>query len=107
MSGRERTAEEWAEFKSAHDGKLPAITFPGGYSILYLTVDGDSLCPDCANGDAGWTLDEPEDDDTLRMDGERIVCEFIHWEGAADYCAGCNKDLPSEYGDPDAVEVSR
>lgn len=36
------------------DGKLPAYAWPGGYDIVYWTVDmygrdGDDVCSDCAN----------------------------------------------------------
>ena len=71
----------------------PHTAFPGGYSILYLDQSprgiggcGDVLCPKCAEE---LHAAEP------RLD----LTPFIHWEGPADQCANCNKDLPSEYGD--------
>ena len=50
------------------DGRLLSYAWPGGYSVLYLMGDGDTLCADCANGengsdasagaeDAGWWID--------------------------------------------------
>lgn len=81
-------------------GKLPGIAWPGGYSILYLTDDGAILCADCANGGNGSEASTTADPGS----GWLIVAGFVHWEGAPDYCAHCNAELVSEYGDPDADE---
>ena len=66
--------------------RLPTYSFPGGYSILYLTKGGDVLCSDCANDD-----DEPTE-----------LTSFVRWEGADIECAECNATLASDYGDPEA-----
>lgn len=78
------------------DGKLPAVAFPGGYSILYLTTDGDTLCSACVNDPENpiHFVDEEEFDDWT------IESDFIHWEGEPDECAHCGRELPSEYGIP-------
>ena len=64
------------------DGKLPSYAWPGGYQILYLDRDNETLCPDCAN-----------DED------EVPEAHFIHWEGASEFCAECNAEFESEYGE--------
>ena len=86
-----------AQLREAHDGTLPGVAFPGGYSILYLCADGDTLCagPECANGP-----------DAVRADTSYpawlIVAQYVHWEGPPESCSHCGKELLSEYGDPDA-----
>ncbi len=74
------------EAKDEH-GKLPAFAWPGGYTIGYYTADGDMLCAECA--------EDPEND-----------AEYIdvYYEGPTEFCAGCNKEIESAYGDPDAEE---
>ena len=77
-------------------GELDAIAFPGGYSIRYLCNDGDVVCADCAND---WL-----DEGTRSLDGwDGLEPEtaFIDWEGQTRQCAHCQKDMPTEYGDPD------
>ena len=70
------------------NGKLPGIAFPGGYTILYYDYEHEILCRDCAQ--------EIHDDDE-----DEIKHAFIHWEGPPLLCNGCDKELPSEYGEPD------
>jgi hypothetical protein len=68
-------------------GKLPAYAWPGGYPIVYLTKDGSTVCPECANRE----VDE----------GQAVVNYFIHWEGEPLICEDCNKAVESAYGVPD------
>lgn len=68
----------------AHNGTLPAVSYLGGYSILYITPQGEVACSDCANEHPEWHIDY-----------------FTYWEGSPLYCDGCQKELPSVYGDPD------
>ena len=74
------------------DGKLPSYAWPGGYQILYLDRDNETLCPDCAN-----------DGDTCSFGGEPMAY-FINWEGPSEYCYECNAHFESEYGDPEETE---
>jgi hypothetical protein len=64
-------------------GYLPAVSFPGGYPIIYLSK-GDILCVSCAT-----------------LESENIEDHDIHWEGPSTYCDGCNEEIESAYGDPD------
>lgn len=73
------------------NGELPSYAWPGGYPILY-TSQGDTVCPDCAND-----IDDPQT--AADLDGY-----FIHYEGLPEFCGGCNKEIESAYGDPDAEE---
>lgn len=77
-------------------GKLPAFAWPGGYPILYVTADGEVLCPDCANGANGSEASE----DAVEA-GWRLAGADIHYEGPPERCCHCNAEIPSAYGDPD------
>ena len=72
------------------NGKLPAISFPGGYSIQYICGDGSVICAECANN-----FEPGEYPDAEPTKG------FIYYEGPDSYCEDCNVVMPSEYGDPD------
>ncbi len=72
------------------DGKYPSYAWPGGYAILYLCKDNETICAKCANE---WLSDPDSTED------EDIECGYIDWEGMGTYCASCNEHLPSEYGE--------
>ena len=72
------------------DGTLPAYAWPGGYPVLYLDRENAVLCPSCAN--AHNAVDE--------LPAFRPVDYYIHWEGPAAYCQGCDAAIESAYGDP-------
>ncbi len=67
--------------------QLPAYAWPGGYRINYLDLEGCVLCAECAR--------KEEDPEALRDRG------YVHWEGPVEWCEECNRELPSEYGDPE------
>ena len=69
-------------------GKLPAYAWPGGYPIYYVTEDGLTVCPTCAN-------DETSDD---------VVAADVNYEDAALYCDDCNKRIESAYAEDDAMD---
>lgn len=73
-----------AELPTDYDGQLSAYAFPGGYGIVYSTITGDILCPDCA-----------------RQEIDQIQNAFLHQEGPSLFCDECGKELESDYGDPD------
>ena len=77
------------------DDTFPAYAWPGGYPIAYVTDDADTLCAECVNT-------EPDVHFAGDNDGWRVVGWSIHYEGPAEHCAHCNRDIPSAYGDPDA-----
>lgn len=77
--------------------KVNPYAWPGGYNVLALMADGETLCHDCICNEK-----EVFQDDTLHdQDGWRFVGSDVYWEGPIIYCAHCNKALDSEYGDPE------
>ena len=62
--------------------------WPGGYTIIFLENNGDSsvLCADCAR--KSW------------RQGNDIYCDTYD-DGPTEYCADCNCEIESSYGDPD------
>ena len=71
-------------------GDLDFWAWPGGYRILYLCADGETVCAKCAN--------ERKPDE---WQGQEPVDAYIDWEGPGTHCAHCNKFMESEYGDPE------
>lgn len=69
-----------------HNGQLPAHVWPGGYQMIYITKDGQVVCPACANAE--------RDDPPIAGD--------VFWEGPAIECDDCGKRIESSYGDPEA-----
>lgn len=68
--------------ESTTDGSLPAFVWPGGYPMLYITVEGLIVCPDCAN--------KADVSDPVR-DGD------VHWEGDPEVCEDCGKLVQPAY----------
>jgi hypothetical protein len=68
---------------------FPALAWPGGYPITYLSEMGYQYCPTCAAQEA---------------DPPIVTCE-VSWEGPDDHCDGCGAVLPTAYGDPDAPDA--
>lgn len=77
--------------ESTPDGTLPAFAWPGGYPLIYITADGSTICPDCANWE-GETWN-PE---------QAAIAGDVYWEGPTIQCEDCNADIESAYGDPEA-----
>lgn len=69
--------------------------WPGGYPTFFVTSDSEVLCHKCVkeatcdDSDKQWAI---------------IGCD-VHWEGPPEYCAHCNCEIESAYGDPDAPEA--
>lgn len=62
--------------------------YPGCYTITYYDLKaGDVVCAKCATFERFRTALTPD----------------VHWEGPPETCAVCNKELPSEYGDPEEL----
>ncbi len=74
------------------DGTLPAHAWPGGYTLIYFTRDGETVCAKCANRE----VDE----------SQAVIGQDVYWEGATMQCGDCNADIESSYGDPEEGEVS-
>ncbi len=79
---------------------LPAYAWPGGYPIVYMAEDCETVCSECANGGNGAEFQNPE----YQEDKDWILSGFfIHYEGQPVYCAHCNCTTESAYGDPEEV----
>lgn len=88
--------------KSGTD-RLPVCSWPGGYTVLYLCSDGSVFCADCANG-------KNNSDVRTRPYGEDkqwdIECVSSYSEGPVLYCAHCDKDIGSDYGDLEDIPLA-
>lgn len=78
------TLDDMRQFTA--DGTLPAYAWPGGYQIIYLTRDGEVVCPECANRE----VDQAQE----------VIAGDIFYEGPPEFCADCNREIESAYGDP-------
>jgi len=87
------TTKQLQELAQNNNGKLPAYAWPGGYPILYLDQHNETLCAECATRD----LNDPDTDD-------KPVAYDVYYEGPNVFCAECNKEIESAYGDPGADE---
>ena len=67
------------------NGKLPAFAWPGGYPLLYLDGENNTLCPDCANKE-GYS--------------SPVVAVDVYYEGPTLHCDDCSAAIESAYGDP-------
>ena len=76
------------------DNVLPAYVWPGGYPILYLDGHNEVLCAKCATIEA----DKPD------AGKDAPVAADVFYEGPSEFCAVCNTEIESAYGDPDAVK---
>ena len=76
--------------------------WPGGYPLILVMSDGETLCADCAKSEfpaiARATI-------AKARDGWRCEGVEIHYEGPPAYCAHCNAQTESAYGDPEAAET--
>ena len=72
------------------DGSLPSYTPLGGYPLLYLDDEDETLCAKCATID----LERDTTDDLS-------YSPMVHFEGSPVFCAECNEEIHSAYGDPD------
>ena len=78
------------------NGLLESYAWPGGYALVYYTVDGGTLCPDCARmaeAEGLTAIDDPQ---------WTLGAASVQWEGPTTVCDHCGKELPTEYGDPDS-----
>lgn len=87
-------------------GDLPGSSH-GGYEIHYITEDNGTLCHECANrqnGSEAYIGTDPSGE--LGSDPQwHIVGHDCHWEGQPITCEHCNREIISEYGDPDDDET--
>lgn len=78
--------------RSKTDDRLPALTLPGLYPIIYYDYHVEPLCAECA------TEAQADEDPDFRPDPNLTL---VHYEGPPIWCSECNEPIPSAYGDPD------
>jgi hypothetical protein len=76
------------------------VAWPGGYPVILLMGDGECLCADCAKENYRLISQATRAGD--RQSGWNAADTDIYWEGAPLYCAHCNKQTESAYGEPDS-----
>lgn len=75
-------------------GTLPAFVWPGGYTIVYIMQDGETMCAACANGENGSEARLSDSPDDAPRDGWRIDGYGIRGGAEdAEWCCHCNKEL--------------
>ena len=70
----------------------------GGYPLILICDDGETLCFDCGSKEFRLIADSINNNN---RDGWRVVGSCIHWEGEPKICAHCNNEIESAYGIPD------
>lgn len=75
------------------------FAWPGGYPVYTVMTDGELMCPSCAKSNFRQIVA----DTYARFGGSwRAAGAGVKWEGEAEPCCHCGKQLESAYGDPDA-----
>jgi hypothetical protein len=67
------------------NGQLPTWAWPGGYPMYYVTADGMTVCPDCANREVDQS--------------QRPIAGDANWEDPELYCDDCGKRIESAYAE--------
>lgn len=76
------------------NGELPTYAWPGGYPILYRTLDGGTLCGQCANSE--------DANDAAVGDAQWYITSYeVFYEGAPEVCDHCGTEVQSAYGEVD------
>ena len=71
--------------------------WPGGYPVYTVMADGALLCPECARANFRQVVA----DTYARWGGcWRAAGAGVKWEGPAEPCCHCGKELESAYGGP-------
>lgn len=72
--------------------------WPGGYPLLLVMSDGETVCAKCARAEYRQISRETRDGSRNGWAAHAVVA---HWEGEPETCAHCNAETPSAYGVPD------
>lgn len=71
----------------------------GGYPLIYTDSTNSDLCAPCATTLYNQCI--YGDNETSYT----LLGWYIHYEGCSVFCAECNKEIESAYGDPDEDKV--
>lgn len=72
----------------------PAYAWPGGYPLVYVCDDGETLCAACMNRESESVHYDGS------ADGWRVDAVDVYYEGPSLQCAHCGATIDSAYGDP-------
>lgn len=78
------------------NGALIAHAWPGGYPVMYLNEQGNTVCPDCANK----LLHDA-------FESYKPMTGFLIMEGPNVNCEECKGAFKTAYGDPAEVEEDK
>jgi hypothetical protein len=67
-----------------YKGKF-VVTADGGYPLVYITRDGESVCPKCADKDVDRS--------------QEVISADVNWEDPDLYCDDCGTRIPSAYSE--------
>jgi hypothetical protein len=73
--------------------------WPGGYPLYFICSDAEALCVSCAKQEARLVMQSIRDR-ADRGDGWNVIGQDVNWEDDSLYCAHCNAQIESAYGEP-------
>ena len=82
--------------RELRDAIRTRYAWPGGYPMAVLMDDGTAVCMDCAKSE--YKQIAHSNRHNIR-DGWMPEAVFINWEDVDCYCAHCNKQIESAYGE--------
>lgn len=74
--------------------------WPGGYPLAVVMVDGECICPQCARKE--WRQVVRNTLMSRREGSDSSWCAAgvdVNWENDSLYCAHCNRQIESAYGE--------
>ena len=75
-----------------------SYAWPGGYPLAVVMADGECLCPECTRKE--WRQIVRETLSTNWPDKQwQAVGAEVNWENDSLYCAHCNTQIQSAYGE--------
>lgn len=90
LTTKREMAAQLRMLRGQNDGKLPAYAWPGGYPFYYLSADGRTWCPNCAN----------------QNDAEPPITAYdVNYEDTDLLCDGCGARLEAAYVDVDPLFI--
>jgi hypothetical protein len=101
----QKCVESWEE--DARGEEWPTLVkyaWPGGYTIIYITKQGEVICPDCAQEVVTEFLKQDDDTKYGWMHDDPVIGCQTYDEGPDEECAECSEAIESSYGDPDEEE---
>jgi hypothetical protein len=75
----------------ANGETAPSFTDLGGYPLVYICQDSETVCAKCIN-----TVPEFHSENDPQWNVEAVD---VNWEDDSIYCASCNEAIPAAYTD--------